>query len=732
MDERNNYEEYEIDLREYILLIWDKKFLLVGLVVFAMIAAVIFTNLVADPQYEASSTLLIMPPMYTTSIEVGSFPIETYRELSKTAQMRTKIIEKLDLRDDEGELISQSSLEEKMEFEITGREEVEREEEMVEVPLVRLNVIHKDAEVAAEIANLWAELFMEDTREIRRAETTEISNLIERRFEDTRERLTSAREELKNFLTETGLEELKMRLSSEKNQLEQVIKNKTGLEHDVTILEAELNEIEDQIDELNIDGIWAGELSAELVSEEEVPRSISRYFEAQNKLLEHKQVYDFSLLEKLLELEEKAALLAEEIDEYQNNLHELDDGSNWIGELGLTDNWTEIPEAIERYSQSRERLLNHRQEYNFDLMEQEIDRYEERVLFYKTEIENINRNLEVNNKLIDSVEGLLTEEPDRWELNRSLSEDVIWQELFNPEELEIISNVVLNEEIVNPLYRELRNIKQRTQIEQDTFKAELTELESDYNSARNALEELQNEFEEQSDVRARLIEDKDNYYKIYNSLVDQYIGFRENISNKELELQLNRAEVRALKLDLESLLVEIDYDNYNIEELRDLIATERLKRSRLEDDKDHYGKIYNQEASFYKTLEDDYRKLNAELRQKRAQYETVKNEEERLSERVAELDNQIREYEIVEEDLNQQIDDYQESYQQLASRVEEARLAQAEQTSDVKFIADAVQPERATIGVGNTMLNMAVAAVLAGMLGIFGIFFAEFIKENEE
>ena len=732
MDERNNYEEYEIDLREYILLIWDKKFLLVGLVVFAMIAAVIFTNLVADPQYEASSTLLIMPPMYTTSIEVGSFPIETYRELSKTAQMRTKIIEKLDLRDDEGELISQSSLEEKMEFEITGREEVEREEEMVEVPLVRLNVIHNDAEVAAEIANLWAELFMEDTREIRRAETTEISNLIERRFEDTRERLTSAREELKNFLTETGLEELKMRLSSEKNQLEQVIKNKTGLEHDVTILEAELNEIEDQIDELNIDGIWAGELSAELVSEEEVPRSISRYFEAQNKLLEHKQVYDFSLLEKLLELEEKAALLAEEIDEYQNNLHELDDGSNWIGELGLTDNWTEIPEAIERYSQSRERLLNHRQEYNFDLMEQEIDRYEERVLFYKTEIENINRNLEVNNKLIDSVEGLLTEEPDRWELNRSLSEDVIWQELFNPEELEIISNVVLNEEIVNPLYRELRNIKQRTQIEQDTFKAELTELESDYNSARNALEELQNEFEEQSDVRARLIEDKDNYYKIYNSLVDQYIGFRENISNKELELQLNRAEVRALKLDLESLLVEIDYDNYNIEELRDLIATERLKRSRLEDDKDHYGKIYNQEASFYKTLEDDYRKLNAELRQKRAQYETVKNEEERLSERVAELDNQIREYEIVEEDLNQQIDDYQESYQQLASRVEEARLAQAEQTSDVKFIADAVQPERATIGVGNTMLNMAVAAVLAGMLGIFGIFFAEFIKENEE
>ena len=129
-------------------------------------------------------------------------------------------------------------------------------------------------------------------------------------------------------------------------------------------------------------------------------------------------------------------------------------------------------------------------------------------------------------------------------------------------------------------------------------------------------------------------------------------------------------------------------------------------------------------------MEEEYRELKSKLRQKEVRLATVDTEEDKISENVAELDHELRELQIVEEDLKQQISDLQVSYEQLASRVEEARLAEAEQTSDVKFIADAMPPDRASIGIGNTMLNMAVAAVLAGMLGVFGIFFAEFIKED--
>ena len=579
--ENNQYNEYEIDLREYILLIWEKKFILIGIVIAAMIAAIIFTNVTSDPKYEASSTLLIMPPMYTTSIEVGSLPIDTYGELARTSQMRNKIIKELDLRNEDGELINQSVLENRMEFEIAGRDQVEREGEMVEAPLIRLNAIHEEPEIAAEIANTWADFFMEDTREVRRAETTEISSLIESRFEDTRERLADAREELKDFLADTRLNELRMNLSAEEEQLENIITKEAELELDVVIIESRLKEIEVQLNELNINDSWTGELSA--------------YF--------------------------------------------LDSA--------------ESSKMANRYKQSRENLLEHRQEYDLDLIEEEVNRLRNSLLNYRSEIEDIQREITVNNRLHESVVELLDGEPEIWELERSLSEEAVWQELFNPEELEAIGSISLREQIVNPLYEEFKNMKYGLTVDQAALKEELNEIEKGYEVALENLENHRLELNEQKEVRERLISDR-NYYK----------------------------------------------------------------------------EMYNQEADFYTDLENEYKNIRSELRHKEVQLATVKEEKNRLSKIVAERDNQIREYEIVEEDLNQQISDYQESYNQLASRVEEARLAQAEQTSDVKFIADAVVPDRATIGVGNTILNMAVAAVLAGMIGVFGVFFAEFIKEE--
>jgi len=729
-EKSNSYDEYEIDLREYILLIWKKKYLLVGLVIAAMVLAVIFTNITEDPQYKASSTLLIMPPMYTTSIEVGSLPVETYRELALTSQMRNKIIEKLDLRDDEGELISQTALENRMEFEIAGREEIRREGESVEAPLIKLNVIHRDAEIAADIANAWAELFMEDTREVRRAETTEISNLIETRFENTRERLTDVREKLKEFVTENNIERLEMNLNAEKEQLEKVFEEKAILEYDTSLLKSELGEIEKQLDEFNIDGAWSGELSAEILNQEDISRSIRRYLEAQDKLLEHRQNYDFDLLSELLRLEEEAVLLTEELNESEHYLKDLDDGERWIGELDLVDDWDELPDAIKRYSNSRNKLLDHRQEYNFNLMEKEIGRLEGKILNYRGQLEEIERELVITSNLEETVSNLLVEEPEKWELYRSPVEEAIWQELFNAEELEAISSIVLSEEIINPLYKELRNMKQDAQIDLETLEVELVEIKEDYETAIEELESLQFELNQQEEVRDRLVKDRDNYYEKYNSFVDRYLEQTEIVEEKEMELKLNRAQVRALRLDLEDLFAEVDYEAYNVEELRNIISSEKLRRERLEDDKEHYKEIYNQEAEFYSSLEEDYRELKSKLRQKEVRLATVDTEKDKISENVAELDHELRELQIVEEDLKQQISDLQVSYEQLASRVEEARLAEAEQTSDVKFIADAMPPDRASIGIGNTMLNMAVAAVLAGMLGVFGIFFAEFIKED--
>jgi capsular polysaccharide biosynthesis protein len=51
------YDEYEIDLREYIMLLWNHKIFIGGLVVLAVIAAFILSSFVLSPQYETKTRI---------------------------------------------------------------------------------------------------------------------------------------------------------------------------------------------------------------------------------------------------------------------------------------------------------------------------------------------------------------------------------------------------------------------------------------------------------------------------------------------------------------------------------------------------------------------------------------------------------------------------------------------------------------------------------------------------
>jgi capsular polysaccharide biosynthesis protein len=54
---REYYDEYEIDLREYILLIWNHKWFIVGLVVLAVLAAFIFSSYFIEAEYKTEAKI---------------------------------------------------------------------------------------------------------------------------------------------------------------------------------------------------------------------------------------------------------------------------------------------------------------------------------------------------------------------------------------------------------------------------------------------------------------------------------------------------------------------------------------------------------------------------------------------------------------------------------------------------------------------------------------------------
>jgi len=53
----NYYDEYEIDLREYILLLWKNKFFIGGLVILAVIAAFLVSSYYMAPTYETKAKI---------------------------------------------------------------------------------------------------------------------------------------------------------------------------------------------------------------------------------------------------------------------------------------------------------------------------------------------------------------------------------------------------------------------------------------------------------------------------------------------------------------------------------------------------------------------------------------------------------------------------------------------------------------------------------------------------
>ena len=51
------YDEYEIDLREYIMLLWNKKWFIAAFVIIAVMGAFIYSNFFITPSYETSAQI---------------------------------------------------------------------------------------------------------------------------------------------------------------------------------------------------------------------------------------------------------------------------------------------------------------------------------------------------------------------------------------------------------------------------------------------------------------------------------------------------------------------------------------------------------------------------------------------------------------------------------------------------------------------------------------------------
>ncbi|MFQ5881502.1 MAG: GumC family protein [Candidatus Methylomirabilales bacterium] len=92
------------------------------------------------------------------------------------------------------------------------------------------------------------------------------------------------------------------------------------------------------------------------------------------------------------------------------------------------------------------------------------------------------------------------------------------------------------------------------------------------------------------------------------------------------------------------------------------------------------------------------------------------------------LERYIAEKELQKERLEREVSTLKGLFNTLSKKVEEARIAEAEKTSDVKFIASAVEP-RVPVGPKKKM-NVLLAGTFGLMFSLFLAFFVEFIEKE--
>jgi polysaccharide biosynthesis transport protein len=194
--------EEEIDLRELINVLLKKKWLIIGIFLIAVITAAIISYFVLDPAYEAHVSIQFKPPKETSSL-ITYHSIEGYTNLVKDIEIEEEIIKIMDL-DKSPHNLSAHDLQKKIATNY-----------VVETNIIELSFQFKDPEVAKNVVNQLANLFVEKQNKIYSEEINEIYHSIKDQFEISK----------KDFYDIEG-EKIKFNVANNVNTLESDINRK--------------------------------------------------------------------------------------------------------------------------------------------------------------------------------------------------------------------------------------------------------------------------------------------------------------------------------------------------------------------------------------------------------------------------------------------------------------------------------------------------------------------------
>lgn len=156
----------ELDLKELVMLFWNKRVKIILIVAIFIAIGIIYTMGFVTPVYTSSTTLLLATSgtstekantITTTDITLNSKLVSTYSTLVQSKSVLRQVISNLGINLDEEEL--------KKNITVTQEKDTE---------IIRLSVTNENATTAEKVANETAKVFMQRVAEIYKINNVQI------------------------------------------------------------------------------------------------------------------------------------------------------------------------------------------------------------------------------------------------------------------------------------------------------------------------------------------------------------------------------------------------------------------------------------------------------------------------------------------------------------------------------------------------------------------------------
>ncbi len=263
----HSLSEDEIDLRQYIDIIFKRKKLILGVFLLCTIFAVLFT-LLLPKVYKASASIMIMPSKLQSvlspslmSLDIGKISIEggqmverkpamsvsTHETLLKSNVVMERLIDKLNLKSGASSDLAIEQFFRQLKVESSSSTNI-----------LELVVFDKDPNEAKEIANIWADEYVLYSMELISGEIKGSRDFIVEQFEEAQENLVSAEEAVDVFDVNENLGLMQIELTEDQNQLDIHYLRVSKFQFVLDEKRKSVEKMNADIAALTEDGLWLG------------------------------------------------------------------------------------------------------------------------------------------------------------------------------------------------------------------------------------------------------------------------------------------------------------------------------------------------------------------------------------------------------------------------------------------------------------------------------------------